>query len=227
MTLSGSTRERLSQVNLSDGTHRALFGALRFPVKQTLIAIALVAGCTSVAQAAPITFQANLSGLFENPANASPGTGFVTVTIDTVSHTLFVEATFSGLLGTTMAAHIHCCAAPPANAGVATMTPSFSGFPLGVTSGSFSNSYDMTLASSWNSAFILNNGGTPASAEAVLMAGLLAGNAYFNIHTSTFPGGEIRGNLVAAPAPVPEPGTFGMLGVGLAALWAARRRLRR
>ena len=66
---------------------------------------------------------------------------------------------------------------------MATQTPSFIGFPLGVTSGTYSNIYDTTLASTYRAAFITANGGTVAGAEAALFAGLLAGQAYFNIHT--------------------------------------------
>jgi len=43
------------------------------------------------------------------------------------------------------------------------------------------------------------NGGTVASAEPVLLAGLSAGDAYLNIHTTNFTGGEIRGFLHAVP----------------------------
>ena len=53
----------------------------------------------------------------------------------------------------------------------------------------------MTLASSYNPAFVTAHGGTVAGAEADLLAGLKAGQAYLNIHSSTFPGGEIRGFL--------------------------------
>lgn len=59
------------------------------------------------------------------------------------------------------------------------------------------------------------------SAETV--AGLLAGESYLNIHTTQFPGGEIRGFLVAQ---VPEPGTFGLLGIGLATGLLSFRRTR-
>src|SRR3954464_4732249 len=88
------------------------------------------------ASAAPITFVAALSGANESPANASAGTGSVRVTIDEVANTMRVEATFSGLTGTSTASHIHCCTAIPfsGTAGVATTTPNFAGFPLGVTS---------------------------------------------------------------------------------------------
>ncbi|WP_139379481.1 CHRD domain-containing protein [Zoogloea sp. LCSB751] len=41
--------------------------------------------------------------------NASPATGAAMVVIDTVAHTMQVDVVFSGLLGPTTAAHIHCC----------------------------------------------------------------------------------------------------------------------
>ena len=185
-----------------------------------IVSAVILAGSTLTA--APISYFSFLSGLNENPANASPGTGFAFVTIDTAADTLFVQAEFQGLTGNTTAAHIHCCVAAPGNVGVATMTPSFSGFPLGVTAGSFSNTYNLTLNGSWNAAFITANGGTPAGAEAALAAGLLAGNAYFNIHTSTFGGGEIRGFLQA----VPEPSTWMLTGIAVATLGFLRRRSR-
>lgn len=165
------------------------------------------------ANAAVITFEATLSGLNENPANPSPGTGDAVVTWDTLTDLMTVEATFSGLIGTTTAAHIHCCVDPPANVGVATTTPSFPGFPLGVTSGSFVQTFNMTLASSYNPAFITAHGATVTQAEADLLAGLLAGRAYFNIHTTVFGGGEIRGFLTEVQQ-VPEPGTLVLFAGG-------------
>ena len=106
-----------------------------------------------------------------------------------------VEVTFSGLSTGTTASHIHCCVAAPANAGVATTVPTFIGFPLGVTSGTYSHTYNMLDLGSYNPAFVAANGGTAASAEAALFAGIMAGDAYLNIHTTTFPGGEIEGFL--------------------------------
>jgi CSLREA domain-containing protein len=131
---------------------------------------------------------------------ASPGTGNTVVTLDTTAHTLRVQATFSGLTSNTTASHIHCCVTVAGgNAGVATTTPTFAGFPLGVTSGTLDTTLAMTQASAWNPAFVTANGGTNAGAEAALTAGLAAGTAYFNIHTTNNGGGEIRGFLVIQP----------------------------
>jgi hypothetical protein len=69
---------------------------------------------------------------------------------------------------------------------------------------------------------VTENGGTPAGAEAALLAGLASGSAYLNIHTTLFPGGEIRGFL--QPASVPEPATLTLVGLGLGATIRRRRR---
>jgi NAD-dependent oxidoreductase involved in siderophore biosynthesis len=61
------------------------------------------------------------------------------------------------------------------------------------------------------------------SAFNALVAGLDAGQAYLNVHTASFPGGEIRGLLV----PVPEPETYALMLAGLGIVgWAAKRRQR-
>jgi len=115
-----------------------------------------------------------------------------------LADTLTVDVTFSGLSAAAMAAHIHCCG--PVGMAEPIAVP-FNSFPTGVTSGSFTGSFDLTSASSYSSAFLTANGGTAASAEAAFITGLNAGQTYGNIHTSNFPGGEIRGQLAAIPEP--------------------------
>lgn len=175
---------------------------------------------TGAVQATPIVYTASLGGAAESPPNASPGSGFATITYDPLAHTLLVDVDFQDLLGVTTVAHIHCCAPAGTNAGVATQTPSFAGFPAGVSAGSYTNLFDLTLTSSFNAAFVTAHGGTAAGAEAFLANGLESGEAYFNIHTNLFPGGEIRGNL----ATVPEPATLALLVLGFGALIACRRK---
>src|SRR5262249_27627391 len=148
-----------------------------------------------------VTFLAHLTGPGESPPNASPGVGDAIVDIDAVAHTMRVRVTsFDGLLGTTTASHIHAATTTPltGTAGVATTTPTFPGFPSGVPSGTSDMPFDMTMTSSYNPAFITASGGTTALAESKLFLAINEGRAYLNIHTTSFPGGEIRGFLIAS-----------------------------
>ena len=190
--------------------NRLVFGALIF------ISGALPAVAHEAKYAAP------LLGSSELPANASPANGSVLITIDFDLVTMRVETNFSGLLGNVTAAHIHCCTDPGTNVGAATQVPSFIGFPLGITAGTYDHTFDMALASSYNPAFITNHGGLVSTAFNDLVAGFDAGKAYLNIHTDLFPGGEIRGLL----SPVPEPESYALLltGLGFLTLFARRNK---
>jgi hypothetical protein len=180
------------------------------------------------AQAGIITLSGPISGANENPQTGSPGTGFASVLLDNALHTLTVDANFGNLFPTipntstpsgTTAAHIHCCVAPPGNAGVATTTPSFIGFPLGVTSGTFHTVLNLLDPASYNPAFITMNGGNVAAADIVFENNLTDGQTYFNIHTNAFLGGEVRAFLLT-----PEPTTAALTLSAAVALWLLRRK---
>ena len=192
-------------------------------MKALIAVVSCVLLGAAASPAAVITYFTNLSGAAEVPPTGSLGTGSAIVTVDPVSNLLTVSLTFSGLGTGSTASHIHCCTSVPdaGTAGVATTTPTFPNFPLGVTSGSYNMTFDMTLPSSWNPAFVTSSGGTTALAESTLLAGLAAGEAYLNIHSTQFPGGEINGFLAVA---TPEPGS--LLLAGAALIWLGTRRRR-
>jgi hypothetical protein len=175
------------------------------------------------ANGASLVFTASLAG---EEAVETEGTGFTTVTYDSVAQTLRVEASFANLRGTTTVAHIHAPTDDPGvgTIGVATQLPTFPGFPAGVTAGSYDATFDMTLASSFSWGFLSNHANDPAAAAAALVAAMLEGRAYLNIHTSFAPGGEIRGFL--APS-VPEPGmglVSALVLLGFGGMQVLRRR---
>ena len=187
--------------------------ALSRPRLVLAILAAISIGATSAAQAAVINYYVNLSGPNEVPTNSSPGVGIATVDIDPVTHMMHIHLVFSGLIGLTTASHIHAATsvAFAGTAGVATTTPYFAGFPIGVTAGTYDNTLDMTLATSYNPSYVTAHGGTVAQAETDLLAAIAAGKAYLNVHTQVFPGGEIRGFLSTDPSTPVETMTWGRL----------------
>jgi len=121
-----------------------------------------------------LNFAASLDGLQEVPPNASPATGTASIVLDDVANTITVDLHFSGLLAAQTAAHIHGPAPPGVNAGVLV------GFPVG--------QFD-------NQVFPITD-----TIEGHIKAGL----TYVNVHTTLFPGGEIRGQVLEEPVSIED-----------------------
>ena len=187
--------------------------------RASLVMLALF-GLSSTANAAVITWSTSLDASQENPGNTSTATGTGTVTFDDTTNVLTLDLTWQGLTGQGVQAHIHCCTPPGTNVGIA-VDLWLAGTPQAAT-GSFTRVVDLDLENPFRAGFLAGNGGIVDSAFAALMAAMNSGNAYFNIHTETFPGGEIRGNI--SPAQVPEPATLLLLTLGAGALGGARLR---
>lgn len=195
-------------------------------MKRFLSLLALALAMAAPAFADNLYYRATMSGPAEAQPNASPGYGVAFFIVDDVAQTMRMSVPFFDLTGTTTAAHIHCCTIDPltGTAGVATAVPTFPGFPSGAVMGQYERTFSLADAAFYNPGFITANGGTVDTARVAFLTGLASNESYFNIHTTAYPGGEIRGFLVAAP--IPEPAAWGMmvLGLGALGLWGRRRR---
>lgn len=130
------------------------------------------------------------SGAQESTPNLSSGTATLTGTYNQTTGMITVNIPFSGLGSGTTASHIHGPAGIGMNAPVIlNLMP-----PTAVTSGTIAGTFPFPLASE---------------------AALLSGNTYLNIHTSGFPGGEIRAQITATLIAVPTMGEWGLIILGL------------
>ncbi len=125
-------------------------------------------------------------------AAGGTGTGTAAVMFDDVTNLLSWDIAWSGLSGTITVAHFHGPALPSQNAGVQVNF-------LGIAPGN--PSIGSTTITALQGVDLLND------------------RWYVNIHSTTFPGGEIRGQVTA-----PEPATVLIFLMGLVGLGALRLR---
>jgi hypothetical protein len=144
-------------------------------------ALALLAlpGTASAADPTQPAYGGPISGAQENPPVVTAATGQGTVVISADGSRITYLVTYSGLSGTVNAAHIHTGAAG-ANGGVI----------LPLTAGPSPMTGTLTAAN------FTASGSVTTFAQAV--AAIRAGTTYFNLHTTANPGGEVRGQIVAA-----------------------------
>lgn len=147
---------------------------IRYALASVLVLLVVLV----TAAAATTGFVASLNALQEVPVNASPATGTGVFVLDNSQTSLTYSVTFSGLVSGITASHIHR-GVPGVNGSV--IVPFALGAAAGLTSGSFSGT---------------------AAVTASTVISMIHDSTYANIHTGTFPGGEIRGptHMDATPA---------------------------
>ena len=130
-------------------------------------------------------FSATMSPANEVPSTTSSGTGSATYTVD--GGTVSYSVTFSGLTGPATAGHIHVGPAGVNGAVTVPFTLPTPAAKSGTINGSFTAA-DVKAAAT-------PDGGVSVAAGDYngLLTLMRAGNTYTNIHTSTYPNGEIRG----------------------------------
>jgi hypothetical protein len=178
-------------------------------VKSLSLVAGAVLALASVMPAHAVTYvyAASMNAAAEGPSVLSPGQGFAVVTFDDVALTVSVTENWAFLTNAVTGNHIHCCTAVAGTGSVPVVVP-FTAVPTG-TSGFYTNTF--TLSS---------------SAFGTLLTGTAAGKAYVNLHTATYPGGEIRGFLQGPALPVPESGTSALMLAGALAVGAVVRKRR-
>jgi hypothetical protein len=187
-------------------------------MKKLFAALAVMLSMAGTAHADIIRFITS----FSPEAVGATGTGSAGFYFDTTTNELTMSFGWTGLSAPTTVAHIHCCvpAADTGTIGVALTPGTLPGFPTGVTEGTYQGVFDLDVASNFTGGFITRSGGTVAGAAAALIAGMTNGTAYLNIHTTRFPGGEIRGFIRVS---TPESLSLAALGLGLLAFVGRRR----
>lgn len=188
----------------------------------SMFAALAIAGFAAGAANASTLFIANLTGAQETVPNGSAATGTGTFVLNDALTALSYDITILGLdftgaqtPGTTLddliAAHIHAPGAPGTNAGVVFGffgTPFNDNAPNDVVVTPFASGVGGTISGKWD---LLEGNGTTLAAQ---LPNLFADLAYVNFHTTQFPGGEIRGQILETPI----PGALPLFAAGVAAL---------
>jgi len=157
--------------------------------------IVISAGLTISAQAnrRQVTLRAALRGLNEVPPTTSRAQGTFRATLDPDAQTITFTIDYQNLTTAPGAAHVHF-GPPRVNGGVMFFFCGGGGKPACPTTTSG------TVTGTVAAADVVGPTaqGVAVGAFADVVRAIATGNAYANIHSATFPGGEIRGLVTAS-----------------------------
>ena len=125
-----------------------------------------------------------------NPSNVGIGTGTIAGDYDDVTNSLNYSITWMDLTSVVTNMHFHVA-------------------PVGVPGG-----VDLGIPGPWSSPQVGSATLTP-----IQETNLLSGDWYVNVHTTNFAGGEIRGQVIVNPVPIPAAvwlfgsGLLGLIGI--------------
>ena len=128
-----------------------------------------------------------------NPGNTGIGTGTIAGNYDDVTNSLDYTITWMDLTSEVNNMHFHVG-------------------EVGVSGG-----VDLGIPAPWSSPQVGS-----ATLDASQETNLLSGNWYVNVHTTMFPAGEIRGQVIVNPVPIPAAAW--LFGSGLIGLFGIARR---
>lgn len=152
---------------------------------------------TPVASAEKETVLAGLRGFREVPSISSPASGRFEAVIDRKAGTIAYDLSYSGLTGDVQQAHIHV-GQRSVNGGVSVFLCQTEASPdptgLAPQCPQRGKVAGMVQSANMIGGPIVNQGVEPGQFDE-LIAAIRAGVAYVNVHSSTFPGGEVRGQL--------------------------------
>ncbi len=124
-----------------------------------------------------LELRATISAAQEVPANASPATGSAIMLYDVAANTFDLIVSLNGLANSATASHVHEAAAGVNGPVVTNLGP--------------------------DAAYVRSGNALRATFRGLTYGGdrrrLIRGEAYYNIHSAQFPGGEVRGQLVPRP----------------------------
>ena len=204
-------------------------GKASFPGARLILGfVALLA--PTLTTATDVTFDAvlNAAQVVAGGGSTSTATGFATFVFDPSAQSITTDLSWTGLTGPTDRSHIHDGAPGALSADIF-----FHDVMINALTGTASNFGSPVVSCAWGAlgqcreatGFVHDVFDMPAPGDpsclvydncdfADLLSRAEHGDLYIDVHTQTYPDGEIRGELV--PAGVPEPPTWLLLGPGLA-----------